>query len=169
MSDASALLLDYLTRRYGDLKLRLGRLLRNSDLAGDALQDTWLRLKTQDKSATVIQSPGAYLVRMAAHAAVDIQRRQGQALSLEEVNELFDLADTAPGPAQLASDRSDLAELTGWLNRLPERQREVIVLVRWEGLPQKEVAKRLGVSLRTVELDLQRAHEYLDKRMGIHG
>ena len=98
-----------------------------------------------------------------------IQRRQGQALSLEEVNELFDLADTAPGPAQLASDRSDLAELTGWLNRLPERQREVIVLVRWEGLPQKEVAKRLGVSLRTVELDLQRAHEYLDKRMGIHG
>lgn len=167
--EGSTLLLDYLTRRYGDLKLRLARVLRNSDLAGDALQDTWLRLKTQEKGdGSAIQSPGAYLVRMATHAAVDIQRRQGQPLALDEVGDLLELADRMPGPAESAEGRSDMAELVGWLNRLPKRQREVIILVRWEELPQKEVARRLGISLRTVELDLQRAHEYLDLRMGRH-
>lgn len=163
--NAQPILLNYLTRRYGELKLRLTRVLRNSDLAGDALQDTWLRLQSQADDGPAIQSPGAYLMRMATNAAVDIQRRQGQALAYDEISELLELADSAPGPARTAEARSDLASLVTLLNRLPRRQREVIVLVRWEDMPQKDVARRLGVSLRTVELDLQRAHDYLDTRM----
>ncbi|MDH2238466.1 RNA polymerase sigma factor [Pigmentiphaga sp. GD03639] len=163
---AQPILLDYLTKRYGELKLRLARVLRNADLAGDALQDTWLRLNSE-KSGGIgsVQSPRAYLMRMAANAAVDIQRRHGQSLPHEEVSALLELADPAPGPAEQAEARSDLAALVAMLNRLPSRQREVIVLVRLEGMAQKEVARRLGVSLRTVEMDLKRAHEYLDARM----
>ncbi len=156
------ILLDYLTKRYGELKARLTRKLRNPDLASDALQDTWLRLHDQAGDDAAIRSPTAYLLRMAANAAVDIQRRQSQSLAYDEVSELMDLADPAPGPAQLTESRSDLQAMVKALNRLPERQREVLVLVRWEQMPQKDVAKRLGVSLRTVELDLKRALEYLD-------
>lgn len=166
MSDnAQPVLLDYLTKRYGELKLRLARVLRNADLAGDALQDTWLRLQSQEDEGAVIQSPRAYLMRMAANAAVDIQRRHGQSLPHEDVSALLDLADPAPGPMQVVEARSDLGVLVRLLNQLPQRQREVIVLVRWEGMPQKEVARKLGVSLRTVETDLKRAHDYLDVRM----
>jgi RNA polymerase sigma-70 factor (ECF subfamily) len=155
-----------LTKRYAELKARLTRVLRNSDLAGDALQDTWLRLRSQEEDDTAIQSPGAYLMRMAANAAVDIQRRQGQSLAYDEVSALLELADPAPGPEHLAEARSDLQALVKILNRLPERQREVLVLVRWEGMPQQDVAKHLGVSLRTVELDLKRALDYLHSRRG---
>lgn len=174
MSDkAQPVLLDYLTRGYGELKRRLTRVLGNSDLAGDALQDTWLRLQSRedngkdgkDAEQGPIQSPRAYLMRMAANAAVDIQRRHGQSLPHDDVAALLDLADTAPGPAQVAEARSNLGALLKHLDRLPKRQREVIVLVRWEGMAQKEVARQLGVSLRTVELDLKRAHDYLDVRM----
>ncbi|MGJ7530374.1 MULTISPECIES: RNA polymerase sigma factor [Variovorax] len=166
MSDkAQPVLLDYLTRGYGELKRRLTRVLGNSDLAGDALQDTWLRLQSREDEEGPIQSPRAYLMRMAANAAVDIQRRHGQSLPHDDVAALLDLADTAPGPAQVAEARSNLGALMKHLDRLPKRQREVIVLVRWEGMAQKEVARQLGVSLRTVELDLRRAHEYLDTRM----
>ncbi len=166
MSDnAQPVLLDYLTKRYGELKLRLARVLRNADLAGDALQDTWLRLHSQEDEGAAIQSPRAYLMRMAANAAVDIQRRHGQSLPHEDVSALLDLADPAPGPMRVAEARSDLGVLVRLLNQLPRRQREVIVLVRWEGMPQKEVARKLGVSLRTVETDLKRAHDYLDTRM----
>lgn len=166
MSDkAQPVLLDYLTRGYGELKRRLTRVLGNSDLAGDALQDTWLRLKSREDEEGPIQSPRAYLMRMAANAAVDIQRRHGQSLPHDDVAALLDLADTAPGPAQVAEARSNFGALMRHLDRLPKRQREVIVLVRWEGMAQKEVARQLGVSLRTVELDLKRAHDYLDTRM----
>lgn len=163
--DTQPALLDYMTRRYEQMKLRLTRMLRNADLAGDALQDTWLRLHGQQGQARSIQSPGAYLMRMAANAAVDIQRRHGQSLPHEDVDALLDLADTAPGPAHVTQSRSELNTLVALLNRLPKRQRQVIILVRWEDMPQKDVAKVLGVSLRTVEKDLKLAHDYLDARM----
>lgn len=163
--DAQPVLLDYLTRRYADLKRRLTRVLRNAELAGDAMQDTWLRLQSQGEASADIKSPHAYLLRMAANAAMDIRRRHGQSLPHEDIAALMEMADAAPGPAHSAEARSELDAVVGFLNRLPARQREVIVLVRWEELPQKEVARRLGVSLRTVELDLRRAHDYLEARM----
>jgi RNA polymerase sigma factor (sigma-70 family) len=45
---------------------------------------------------------------------------------------------------------------------MPERRRVIVVMVYWEDVPQKEVAKRLGISLRTVEYELKRAHDKLD-------
>jgi RNA polymerase sigma factor (sigma-70 family) len=163
--DAQPVLLDFLTKRYADLKRRLTRILRNSELADDAMQDTWLRLKNDGENNADIKSPQAYLLRMAANAAMDIRRRHGQSLPHEDIAELMEIADAAPGPEQVAGARVELDLMVELLNRLPARQREVMVLVRLEELPQKEVAKRLGVSLRTVELDLKRAHEYLEARM----
>lgn len=164
--DAQPLLVNYLTKHYANLKLRLARLLGNDDLAGDALQDTWLRLQNKDAEGVSIQSPGAYLIRMAANIAVDIQRKHGRSLSHADISELLlEVRDPAPGPAQTAEGQSELEALTGLLARLPQRQRELIILVRWEGLTQKDAAQRLGVSLRTVEYDLKNAHEYLDARM----
>jgi RNA polymerase sigma factor (sigma-70 family) len=163
--DAQPILLNYLTTRYADLKRRLTRMLRNPELADDAMQDTWLRLKSDGESGAHIKSPHTYLLRMAANAAIDIRRRHGQSLPHEDIAALMELADAGPGPEQIAEARGELDVVVGLLNRLPARQREVIVLVRLEEVPQKEVARRLGVSLRTVELDLKRAHEYLESRM----
>lgn len=159
-------LLDYLTRSYAELKQRLTRVLSDPDLAGDALQDTWLRLSShKDRQDAAVRSPRAYLMRMATNAAVDILRRHGQTLPHDDIDALFHLADPAPEPAQVAEAGSEFDALVQCLNGLPRRQREVLLLVRWEGLPQKEAARRLGVSLRTVELDLKRAHDVIDARM----
>ncbi|WP_398501205.1 RNA polymerase sigma factor [Variovorax sp.] len=166
--DARPVLLDYLNRHYASLKLRVTRLLGNGDLAGDALQDTWLRVQSKDEEDP-IHSPGSYLVRMAVNIAVDIQRRQARSLSLDEVGALLELPDPAPGPAQVAEARSDLQALRHWMERLPARRREVVVLVHMEGLEHKEVARRLGISVRTVAYELQHAHDYLNARMNDDG
>ncbi|MCY1382412.1 hypothetical protein D9M69_704340 [compost metagenome] len=39
-------------------------------------------------------------------------------------------------------------------------------MVRWQHLPQREVAARLGISLRTVEKELKEAHDHIAARMG---
>jgi RNA polymerase sigma factor (sigma-70 family) len=152
-------LLEHLTSRYAKLKRSLVRVLGNDDLAGDALHDTWLRLQHKENTGPV-RSPSAYLLRMAVHIAVDIQRRQGRSLSLDDVDALMELSDPAPGPAQTAEDRSELEALRKIMERLPDRRRQILLLVRWEGLPQKEVAERLGITVRTVENELKRAHDY---------
>ena len=179
--DTRPVLMDYLSRHYDLLKRQLGRALRNTDLAEDALHDTWLRVHGQDKGESKgesngeakaeraqdpIRRPGGYLVRMAFNIALDIQRRQSRNLPFDEIDALLELADPAPGPDRTAEARSQLDAVVRLLERMPARRREVVVLVHMEGLTQPEAARRLGVSLRTVEYELKHAHGYLSARMG---
>lgn len=170
--DTRPVLMDYLSRHYDALKRQLGRALRNPDLAEDALHDTWLRVNEQGKQEDgpiqpiqPIQRPGGYLVRMAFNIALDIQRRQSRNLPFDEIDALMELADPAPGPERIAEARSQLDAVVKLLDRMPTRRREVVVLVHMDGLTQPEAARRLGVSLRTIEYELKHAHDYLSARM----
>ncbi|GAA4332071.1 sigma-70 family RNA polymerase sigma factor [Pigmentiphaga soli] len=165
--DARPVLVDYLARHYASLKLRVARLVGNADLAGDAMQDTWLRLQSRDadQAGAPIQSPASYLVRTAVNIAADIQRRQARSLPADEVEALKALADPAPGPEQVAAARADIGDLLKLVETMPARRREVFVLIHWEGMSQPEAARRLGVSLRTVEYELKYIHDHLNARM----
>ncbi len=162
--DTPVVLTDYLAKHYDSLKSRVARMLGNRDLAGDALQDTWLRVNSRQPEEGLIHSPAGYLLRVAVNIALDIQRRQAKSLPIDEVSELMEMADVAPGPEQTAEARSSMERLRRHIDRLPKRQRQVVLLVHWESIEQKEVARRLGVSLRTVESDLKKAHDYLIAR-----
>ncbi len=157
--DAQPVLLNYLNKRYANLKVRLTRMLGNADLASDALHDTWLRLQCKDDQRPMA-SPGAYLVRMAVNIAVDMQRRQGRMLAGDEVDQLLDeMVDPALGPEQISEARSDMDALHKVIHKMPERRREIVILVHLDEVTHKEAAERLGVSLRTVEYELKRAHQ----------
>ncbi|MDF3837877.1 RNA polymerase sigma factor [Cupriavidus basilensis] len=158
------ILLDYLSKRYGDLKRHLTRALRNSDLAEDALHDTWLRVRRLEDQETVL-NPHGFLLRMAANIAINNLRSQSNAAQRSEVEALLEVPDPAPGPEQSAAARSEMESLLEIVRRMPQRRRDILLLVRWEGMAQKDVAKRLGVSLSTVEHELKRAHDYCVARM----
>ncbi|WP_431514003.1 RNA polymerase sigma factor [Variovorax sp. DAIF25] len=159
------LLLDFLSQRYGDLKRRLTRVLGNDDLAGDALQDTWLRLRRLEDQAPIL-NPRAFLMRMAVNIAINDLRSQSRVVPRSEVDALLEVPDAAPGPEQIAESRSEMEALQRIIARMPQRRRDVLLLVRWEGLPQKEVAQRLGISLHTVEHELKRAQDFCAAQMG---
>jgi RNA polymerase sigma factor (sigma-70 family) len=161
-NDEQPSLLDYLTKRYASLKLHLTRKLGNADLASDALHDTWVRLKEKDEQR-LMESPAAYLMRVATNIAADMERKQRRTVSGADVDALLDeMVEPAPGPAEITEVRFDLDAVTRLLGNMPERRRVIVVMVYWEDVPQKEVAKRLGISLRTVEYELKRAHDKLD-------
>jgi RNA polymerase sigma factor (sigma-70 family) len=64
-------------------------------------------------------------------------------------------------PERRASIREQLVRVTAAVNRLPVRCREVLWLRRVEGLSQKEIAARLGVSEGTVEKHMMHAARLL--------
>jgi RNA polymerase sigma factor (sigma-70 family) len=164
--DIRPVLIDFLSQRYGDLKRRLTRVLGSDELAGDALQDTWLRLRRMEEQAPLsILNPRAYLLRMAVNIALNNLRSQSRAVPRSEVDALLEVADPAPGPEQTAEARSELEALRKIIAHMPQRRRDILLMVRWEGLSQKEVAERLGVTLPTVEHELKRAQDYCAARM----
>jgi RNA polymerase sigma factor (sigma-70 family) len=166
MSDtALPVLRNFLVQRYDDLKRRLARHLGSTDAANDALQDTWLRLESREAIGAV-QNPGAYLMRMAVNIAVDHQRSHSTKLSATELDELLEIPDAAPGPAETAESRRELDALVAVMQQMPLRRQQILMMVRWEGLPQREVAERLGVSLRTIEQELKKAHDFCAVRTG---
>jgi RNA polymerase sigma-70 factor (ECF subfamily) len=55
------------------------------------------------------------------------------------------------GPERRHDARQSLRRLAEAFDRLPDRCREVVWLRKVEELPQKEVARRLGVAEKTVE------------------
>jgi RNA polymerase sigma-70 factor (ECF subfamily) len=69
---------------------------------------------------------------------------------------------------RLASEHESVAAATGddgdelvirALGRLPDRDREILMLLAWDGLSQTEVAEVLGVRKNTVAVRLHRARE----------
>jgi len=154
---------DFLVQRYDDLKRRLTWQLGSADLAGDALQDAWLRLESRDDSGEV-KNPAAYLLRMAVNIAIDYQRSRSRLLSETEVEVLLEQPDPMPGPAETAEARSELNALLEVIRTMPLRRQQILLMVRWEHLPQQEVADRLGLSRRTIEQELKIAHDYCVER-----
>jgi RNA polymerase sigma factor (sigma-70 family) len=167
MNDSTAAtvdLRDYLLGTYDELKRRLVRRLGSDDLAGDALQDTWMRLDARRDRLDPVQNPAAYLLRMAMNTVVDRQRADHRLMNLDEVGALMEFADPAPDPSQNAENEFAVQDMLALLQRMPERRRRILLAIRVEGLQQRDVAERLGVSLRLVQRELKAAQEYLAAR-----
>ncbi|WP_296520713.1 RNA polymerase sigma factor [Rhodoplanes sp.] len=146
--------------RYDDLKARLTRRLGSADLAGDAMQETWLRL-ARTESVGVVQSPNSYLFRIALNAAEDRSRTERrQRLLPVEIESLLELPDPAPSPERIMSARSELEAFNAIVRELPERRREIFLAARVGNVPRQEIAERLGISRQLVTKELRLALEH---------
>ena len=158
-----------LVTHYDRLKRRLSARLGNDELAGDALQDAYLKLDGV-AAPEAVRQPEAYIYRMAFHIAADYARSGDERLTRAEADEILGLTpDAAPGPAQIAEDRQALHTLMRALERMPERQREILLAARLDGVTQKELAARHGISVRMVERELQHAQAYCRARLPYSG
>lgn len=152
-----------LLARYTIFKKRLTKYLGSADLAGDVLQDTWLRLARGGELNTV-RSPDNYLYSMAVNIARNHLQSESRRLSAMEIETLLDIADDAPDPARVTEARSDLQAFVTIIKELPERQQAILLAARVDGLSRQEIADRFGVSVRFVQRELQEAQVYCIER-----
>lgn len=152
-------LVDRFMRLYPELRERLKRRLGSLDLADEALGEAYLKVGNIG-NAEAIQNPRAYLFRLAMNAAVD-QRRSGARLaSAAQIDAALELPDTAPDAFQVADARRDLAILEEAVAALPERRRMILKAARLEERSCQDISEELGVSKRTVEMELRKAIDH---------
>ncbi len=145
-----------LLMRYKIFKKRLMKYLGSADLAGDVLQDTWLRLERGGELSTV-HSPDNYLYSMAVNIARNRIQAESRRLSASEIETLLEVEDDAPGAARVVEARSELDVLVGIIAELPERQQAILLAARIDGMNRQDIARRFGVSVRFVQRELHEA------------
>jgi len=149
---------------YTELDRRLARRLGSADAASDVLHETYLRLEGIGEIGSM-RSPKAYLFRIALNIANDRRRAESRRLTVDEVDCLLDIPDDQPDAERVIENRSEVDLLRRAIAELPERRRCVLTLSRIEGLPNREIAEQLGVTVRTVETDLKQAVEHCAHRL----
>ncbi len=152
-----AQIMDLWQEQRSRLRGYIARRVRESDAVDDILQDVFLKAHAYLHTVKAHGSLSAWLYRIAVNAIADHYRSQRPAEDLPE-----ELA--AP-----EAERDYVAELAACLQPLiadlPETYRTALVLSEIEGLPQKQVAERLGLSLSGAKSRVQRGREKLRQRL----
>ncbi len=145
--------------------LRFLRARGAADSAEDLLQEMWLKVSGRPDGP--IADPVPYLYRMANNLMLDRYRSATRRERREQDwNEGMTgatagvMAERDPAPAadeqMIAAERLQRAQAA--LAALGARVETVFRRFRMEGVGQRDIAQELGVSLTTVEKDLQKAY-----------
>jgi RNA polymerase sigma-70 factor (ECF subfamily) len=129
--------------------------------AEDVIQDLFLKVGTLQSGP--IGEPRAYLYRISANILSDRRRSAARRANRERIwTEIQPGADDpgeeVPSIEQEMIARDELNRILAAISALPERTAEILRLYRIDGIPQKDIAMQIGISLSAVEKHLQRGY-----------
>lgn len=131
----------------------LWRKTRNKEVAQDLVQECFVRIWRARTRLDPKQSLKAFCYQIANNLAIDHLRKKTS--GLEEVD--ADVNHHAPTTQIDESGFQTRAQVQKAVSQLPEAQRQVLCLSRFEGLKYAEIADVLNISVKTVETHMSRA------------
>ena len=143
-----------------------GRVAASGMDADDVVQEVYASLAGLPDVAH-IRDPWAYMVASARGAILNALRR-ARIVRIEAFAGLDDpgVADQSAGPERAASAHQQLRETLALIQALPEKCRQAFVLRRVEGLSQRQIAQRMGISENTVEKHVCKGIRLLAEAIG---
>ena len=150
-----------LVQRYCKPLLRyLQSLVQNDQMAEELLQQTWLSvLEHVDRFDAGGGGFKAWVYRIATNKANDHWRLRGREKTVREGLKLV-TEESGPDAGFPMEQTEQVGKLRSAIERLPENQRQVLLLRYYSGLKFVEIAETLGCPLNTA---LGRMHKALHK------
>lgn len=135
----------------------------------DVVQESFLRL-WKLRAAQPIHSARAFLFKVARNIALDSLRHASRS-PVSAVPDLTTLpvVEEAADVSAAVCRREEVALLVDALEALPPRCREIVMLRKFQNLPQKEVAARLGITEATVQEQVYRGLRRLEQLLTRRG
>lgn len=139
-----------------EVRAWLKRALHSGADVDDVIQEAYCRMWSMT-NLDAITSPRAYFFKVVRNVVID-EFRKARIVRIEAVAELEDLraASDEATPETVASARAELRRVKKLIDALPTRCRQVFEMRKIEGLSQKEIAARLGISENIVENEASR-------------
>lgn len=129
----------------------------NFALAEDLTAETFARAWVARERIRV-GTVKAYLLMIARNLYRDVTRRRAESPLPDD----FEVADQAPGPEATSQARDELQHVLWALRRIPEHEREVLLLAALEGLSHQAIAVALNLSVDAVKVRVHRARARLN-------
>ncbi|HYJ63354.1 MAG TPA: sigma-70 family RNA polymerase sigma factor [Parafilimonas sp.] len=120
----------------------------------DILHDVFLKIKEKEERLKWIEQPATYIIKMAQNAVIDYYRSQKKAALLLQ----DDYAETAEEFSEI-----QLADccLLSFIKALPPLYSQALLLTEFEGVSQKQLSEKLGISYTGAKSRVQRAKKML--------
>jgi RNA polymerase sigma-70 factor, ECF subfamily len=141
------------------------RLVGNPDDAADVTQDVYLRVVRKLGGFRHEASFTTWLNKVTTNVAMSALKRRSRRISVEGATVPPEAHDLAPDPAERAETIALARRLEELVARLPDTQRQVLVMRDIYGQSTDEVADAMGISPGAVKVRLFRARERLKAQL----
>jgi RNA polymerase sigma-70 factor, ECF subfamily len=136
--------------------------LRNAADAEDAVQEAFLRVLRHRDTLEDVRDQRVWLIRIVWNIVLDRKRR---AKTRPETDDVSELARVLPAGGLSAEERAAAAQhharILQLIEKLPAKEREVLVLSAFEELNSVEIAAVLGITESSVRSRLFRARNLM--------
>jgi RNA polymerase sigma-70 factor (ECF subfamily) len=123
--------------------------------ADDILQDVFVKLHTRIDTLRDEDRIAPWLYRIARNTLIDYYRDRRLTVPVPETLVVEDEPAESDAASHIASG------LTGMVDCLPDKYRQAVTLSELQGVPQQQVADRLGLSLSGAKSRVQRGRGLL--------
>jgi RNA polymerase sigma factor (sigma-70 family) len=167
-NDRARWLAQYIVPHERAIRSWLARRTHDLDI-DDIVQEMYARLASLENVKN-IRNPRQYAAQTAISIALNLARH-ARVVPMIPVGDLEELglASLEPSPERAINSQDELKQLENTLRELPPLCRTAFLLRRVDGLSQKEVADKLGISVKTVEKYMARSVRFLIQIYGRGG
>ncbi|AWY40410.1 RNA polymerase factor sigma-70 [Pseudomonas putida] len=135
--------------------------------AEDVVQDAFFRLQSAPQITSSLKAQLSYLFQIVRNLAIDHYRKQAMELKFAGPEEEgLNVVIQGASPETSHINFSTLEHIAETLSELPSRTRHAFEMYRLHGVPQKDIARELGVSPTLVNFMIRDALVHCRKVSG---
>ena len=124
--------------------------IRDLDQARSLVQQVFVELWLKQDKIRIKQNIKSYLYTSVRNKSIDYLRQQNQITQFTESDQ-----DIRKVPFRdLIQEAETINQINKSINKLPEKCKEIFLLCRFEGLKYKQIAEKLNISVKTVEMQM---------------
>lgn len=157
---------DLISRRRSAVVQYLARILASQQDAEDVFQEACIRMLRVRDLSSVESYLQSFLFKIATNLAWDcLRRRKVRFHDAHMPCEAIETLAEGLQPDDIVEREMEMRVITRALLRLPQRHQRVFTLHVAEGLGYRSIARRLGVSTKTVERDMANVLKSCQRRL----
>jgi len=131
------------------------------DKARSLVQQVFVDIWIKREKLEVSRSVKSYMYNAVRNKSIDYLRKEKNTIQItEKIENIKEIPFH-----DLIEETEQINKINNVINDLPEKCREIFILCRFEGMKYKQIAEKLDISIKTVEMQVSIALKKIRKKL----